>query len=347
MATLTEVSYYTRRLIKWGALVFFILLISPAVIKGIGKLYLILRPPPPAAPTVKYGKLPKLSFPETDSTYTPTYRLQTIDGQLPKLPTIARVYLVQINQSRLLAVDRIKPKARVLGFTDEPEELEDSQTFKFTNPVLQATLTANVISEGLHYRLAWQGDQTLLAGQVATSNDQLLMESRSFLQNLGLLASDLADGPVKYLYYKADASGLSPAASLSEANFVRVDIFRSPKDELSFASSGGDKSAVSLLFSSSSDRNKRIVEMDYQYSKVLSEDFATYPLKGVETAWAQLQQGQGAVIQQGNGQEIIRKAWLSYYESEQPQQFLQPVYVFSGDNNFLGFVPAVDAKYSE
>jgi hypothetical protein len=327
--------------------VFFILLITPAILKGAKKLYLTLRPPPPPPPTVKYGKLPQLYFPEGDASYKPAYTLQTVNGKLPTIPDVAKVYVVQINKSRLLEVDRVKPKARILGFNDEPVEQPNGQTYKFTNPQLQSELSVNIISGSMSYKLNWQADQTLFSGQVAVSNDQIVLEARSFLQNLGILSSDLADGQATYTYYQANSSQLVPVTSLSEANFVRVDIFRSEKDKLPFVTTGGNKSTVSLLFSSAQDRTKRVVEMTYQYSKILDDNFATYPLIGIDVAWNKLQQGQGFVAQKATDQVIVRKSWLAYYESDQPQQFLQPVYVFEGDDGFLGYVPAVDPKYQD
>ncbi len=347
MATLTEVSFYTRRIIKYGAVIFFILLITPAVFKGAKKLYLVVRPPAPEAPNFKYGKLPKLYLPDANSSYKPELKLETVNGQLPKFNNVGKVYLVQINKSRLLEIDRIKPKARVLGFVQDPIEQPDGQTFKFTNPANQSELTVNIISNNFHYSLNWQIDQSLYSGFLKSSNDQLLSESKSFLQNLGLLSPDLSDGEAKFAYFQTNSGQLSPVNSVSEANFARVDIFRSQKDKLPFVATGGNKSTVSVLFSSSQDRTKRVVDVSYQYSKTLDDDFGTYPLISVDQAWQLLQQGQGYIATKGEQQVTVRKVWMAYYESSQPQQFLQPVFVFEGDKEFLGYVPAIEAKYTE
>jgi len=347
MATLTEVSYYTRRMIKWGAVVFFILLISPAVLKGIKKLYLILRPPPPAAPTVKYGKLPSIAFPDPDPNYKPQYTLQTIDNKLPILPSVAKVYLVQIIQSRLLELDRFRPKASLLGFAANPVEILSGQSYSFTHPSLPATLTINIISSEMHYKLNWTLDQTLYSAINVPSQDQALNEAKSYLTNLDLLAPDLANGKPVYTYYKATPPSLTPVSSLSEANFVRIDLFRADRDKIPFVASGGTRSPVSLLFSGTPDRNKRVIEMDYQYSKILDDNFATYPLKTIDKAWGELQNGQGYIQTPAGNNIVVRKAFLAYFESSSPQQFLQPVFVFTGDNNFVGYVPAITADYLE
>ncbi len=42
---------------------------------------------------------------------------------------------------------------------------------------------------------------------------------------------------------------------------------------------------------------------------------------------------------------VIRDIKLAYYEPVTLTQYVQPVYVFKGDNNFIAFVPAVLDKY--
>lgn len=347
MATLTEVSYYTRRMIKWGAIVFFILLISPAVLSGIKKVYLTIRPPAPIAPTVKYGKLPALDFPTPDPSYKPQYTLQTIDGKLPILPTVGKAYLVQINESRLLALDHFKPKAAVLGFTTNPVETVAGQTYEFTHPTLPAKLTINIISSQMTYRYDWTLDQSLYSANSVPTNDQALIEAKAFLTNLDLLSPDLASGNAQYIYYKATPPTLTPVSSLSEANFVRVNIFRANLDNLPFvaAATNGDAAPVSVLFSGSTDQARRVIEFDYQYSQILDDNFATYPLKSVDEAWTELQQGKGSISTSAGNNVIVRQVYLAYFESDSPQQFLQPVFVFTGDNNFMAYVSAITADY--
>jgi hypothetical protein len=36
---------------------------------------------------------------------------------------------------------------------------------------------------------------------------------------------------------------------------------------------------------------------------------------------------------------------LAYYEPVTLTQYLQPIYVFKGDNNFIAYVPAISDKY--
>ena len=347
MATLTEVSYYTRKIIKWGGVIFFILLISPAILRGAKSLYLALRPPPPPPPTVKYGKLPKPYFPERNTDYKPTYRLETVEGTLPQTSTVGRVYFVEINKSRLLELERWKPKARILGFDGEPVESGDGQVYSFTHPTLPAVMNLNIISGTMNYKFDWTLDQSLYSAQGVPTTQQAFIEAKAFLQNLGLLPQDLSEGVAKYAYFRASPPTMTSVTSLSEANFLRVDIFRADKDELPFVATDGLRSPVNLTFSGVTDRNKRIIELNYQYSRILDEDFATYPLKTSDAAWAELQQGGGFISQKAGDEVVIREVYMAYYESSEPQQFLQPVFTFEGDNGFVAFVPAIDPAFQQ
>ena len=41
----------------------------------------------------------------------------------------------------------------------------------------------------------------------------------------------------------------------------------------------------------------------------------------------------------------IRKVYLAYYDAGIYTEFFQPVYVFEGDKNFVGYIPAVVTDY--
>jgi hypothetical protein len=126
-----------------------------------------------------------------------------------------------------------------------------------------------------------------------------------------------------------------------------MDVYRATKDELPIVTTLGDRSPVNFLFSGVNDRTKRVVEFEYQYSKILDDNFATYPLKSVDTAWNELQQGGGFIAVSAGENVTVRRAYLAYYESTQPQEFLQPVFVFEGDGGFMAYVPAINSDYLE
>ena len=81
----------------------------------------------------------------------------------------------------------------------------------------------------------------------------------------------------------------------------------------------------------------------------ISDETATYPLKKSKEAWEELKDGKAYVASPGDGrtQVVIRKVFLGYYDSEEYQSYLQPIFVFEGDGNFVAYVPAVNPQWQE
>jgi hypothetical protein len=90
----------------------------------------------------------------------------------------------------------------------------------------------------------------------------------------------------------------------------------------------------------------KVVKAQVQYFEKSQEQVGLYPLKTADLAFEQLQAGQAFMINgQPNATNItIKKMFLAYYDPDEYQAYLQPVYVFLGDNDFVGYVPAVEDR---
>ena len=86
-----------------------------------------------------------------------------------------------------------------------------------------------------------------------------------------------------------------------------------------------------------------ITYLEYNYYPVEYGRQETYPLIPVSQAWQTLESGDGFVARLDDGVEnvTVRRVGLAYLDTFEPQLFLQPVYVFTGDNKFVGYVPAI------
>ena len=350
MATLTEVSFYTRRIIV-GAIIFFIVvLISPLVFTIIQRVYLALVPPPPPLANQKYGRdLPALVFPRPAVEYKPTYRLETVAGGLPNLPTLGKVYAVAVNKNRILELERARLKARTLGFTSEPVEEADKKTFTFKHPSIPAEFVVDVVYGTYAYKYKWDTDPSLVNGKTVPGKDESVGAARGFWQGLGLLARDLTDGQAKFAYLRSVEGGTMVATqSQSEANFVRVDLFRSQIDKLDVVTTDADTSAVNVIFSGNQERSKNTIAANYNYSQIIDpQEYGTYVIKTADVAWQELQNGGGHIAKRTTTQVVIREIKLAYFESNQPQEYVQPVIVFIGDGGFMAYVPAIDPRYPD
>src|SRR5688500_15166367 len=96
---LTQVAINSRRGIRF-AVYFIVFLTIGRILFGIGvNVYKTLFPPPPAAPTVKFGKLSKIPFPATAASPKLTYVIETPEGGLPSLPGQLKVYFMPKNNA--------------------------------------------------------------------------------------------------------------------------------------------------------------------------------------------------------------------------------------------------------
>ncbi len=344
MATLGEVGYYSRRIVKWGIISVIIIMLIPFVFRILKSVYLAILPPAPAAPTVSFGKLPLLNFELLDTAYKPQLRLETIEGKLPTLANVARVYFVETSKSRILSLDKVKLKARYLGFDRDPEAL-DERTYKFTHPKDPSVLTVDIISDKLQFRYDWVTNQKLYSKTLTIPREQIISEAKNYLQSLNILPADIAESQIKITYLAATPPTLTPAISASEANFARADFYRSDKDGLRFVSPGAQSAPISIVIGSSLDQRSTIIMADYNYSKTVDGDFATYPLRGAQAAWDELIGGGGFIAKPAGNNVTVRKVSLGYFETNIPQRFLQPVYIFEGDGGFTAFVQAIAADY--
>ena len=154
----------------------------------------------------------------------------------------------------------------------------------------------------------------------------------------------MATSEAKISFLRASSTSYIPAVSLSEADFIQVNIWRSPiRETYSLVRPDPLQGNAHFIFSGSRDTNSSIVQADFTYAPIDYERFETYGLIAPQTAWQTLQAGKGFVahIDAGVQQATVRNVYLAYYDSDTPQRYLQPVYVFVGDQNFFAYVPAV------
>lgn len=348
MATLTEAAYYSRNIIKFGVIgIVTLLILRSLVIAGVA-YWRKTHPPPPPPPTVLFGKLPALEFVENDYSIS-SFKLETVTSSTPYLGDRAKVFFMPIRQASLLGLERMEFQASKLGFSGEPEQLSPRRYQWTKDRPLPTTLIADIISGSFSLDVTWQQNSGLLSQKNLPDRAEAIAEAQSILHEAELLPEDLINSGAKVSFLKADVGEMVPAISLSEADFVRVDFFRSPIEEMLVYAPNPKRGVVSLTFSGSKTAGKRVVELKYNYFRVNYEQSATYPLKTSQTAWNELQSGAGyvAYVDKEVKTAVVRKITLGYFDSAVPQHYLQPVYVFEGDGSFVGYVAAVDALWIE
>lgn len=346
MITLTQASITARKSIRYSIYGIIAIVILRGIILSSIALYNKLFPAPPPPPTVAFGKLSKIPFPER-SKHNINFTLETTDGTLPQFPLTANVYFMPKTSSNLLSLDYATDRASRLGFDESPQQSTES-LYKFNHKTAATTLETNIITGTFSLSYDLNADPSPLS--VRPPLPELARNSiKTYLTAAGLYPKDLEDGTIKSKYLKTQSGGFITALSQSDANLVRIDLFRKNYSELPVVTPTPDEGNVWFMVSGLRERGREVLAGEYYYFPVDESQSSTYPIVSSELAWQSFASGNYYPASLGttvDGDNIkIRRVYLAYYDAGVYTEFLQPVYVFEGDKDFVGYVPAVTADY--
>ncbi len=344
MASLTTVAIQTRKIVRYS--IYFVLFLIALKLSWSGVTWFVGKyfPSPPPAPTIQFGKLPKV-LPTNNDIPLLTYTIQTPEGGLPTLLTQAKVYFMPPARPNLLSLDTTKQKVTSLGFSDNGKALTQT-LYQFTNPRNSSTLEMNIVSGTFSIGYNLNIDQSPLASKPPTAN-AAATSAKNFLQSAGLLPDDLS-GPVTQEYLKVQNKTLLTAISQSDASLIRINLFRKDYEKIPSLTSNPNQANVWFVISGIQDQGKQVIGAQFYYYPVDATQFSTYPLKTATQALKDLQNGKGFVANLGNnpnGKITIIRVYLAYFDPSVQTKFYQPIVVFEGENGFIAYVPAVTSTY--
>ncbi len=346
---LTDIAIKTRKGIRYG-IYFLIFIMVARVGLGLGKnIKNSFFPPPPPPPTVGFSRLPALPFPEPlEPLPTMEFKLETSTGSLPKLPESMQVFYMPKATPTLDSVDIAKRKAKALGFNTDQTEV--SQTlFRFNHPKVPSSLDINVVTQtfSISYNLA--ADPSPIKTRPPSPDESKTLATQ-ILKNAESMPKDLTVfGDPDFL--KVEGQNLVAALSWSEADLVKINLFRKPfgeKEEYPSLTPVKNESNVWVIVSGSGEREKQLIAAEFHYYPLDEKKVETYPIKGAAQAFEELKGGKGYISNLGlnkDGKITIRQVYLAYYDPDVPSQFYQPIIVFEGDREFAAYVPAVTSEY--
>jgi hypothetical protein len=351
MATLTETAYYARRAINWtilGVISYILLRLSWGILVI---LFMAIFPPKPIPPNHAFGTLPAIKFPEVATPSSQlTFQLETIEGGVPAASTSATVYFMPKSAPNLLGLNKAQEFASNLQFDPTPIQ-ESKNVYRFNDlrePLRR--LRYDIVSKNFIIRYAFEQDASAFLNKNLPLSEAAKLEAITMLQSYDIYPEDFEDGPIEVSFLRLVGNKLVTTTSLSQGDAVRINFFRKPIGNTKVVSPNPDEGSISMIFSGSTELQKRVIQMAYTYWPVDYLTTATYPLKLSTTAWEELQSGNGYIARYpitGSKTAVIRNIYLAYYDSYEPQTYLQPVFVFEGDNGFVGYVPAISPEWTE
>jgi hypothetical protein len=346
--TLTQAAYAMRKILLATGITLAIFIVGRIFLESAIGFWKATHPAPPPPPTVGFGILPKLVFPESTNQLK-SYRLEVPAAKMRAMSDRAFVFFQPSKRASLLALDKASVQAKTLGFLFEPERItSESYRWRRTDP-LSAVLDYNIVNGTFVMRVDWQSNPAFLQGNRLPNEDSAINVARQKITEAGLLSKDMATGSAKVSYLKSNSGSYTNTVSFSEADFLQVDLFRTPVfGEYPVLTERPNKGTIRAVISGSPDRSQQIVALDYSYLPVDYGVLHTYPVITPTAAYQLLSAGRGysASISEGQTEAIIRNVYVAYFDSgNKPQDYLQPMYVFEGDGGYIGYVPAVDPKW--
>jgi len=346
--TLTEATHFGRLVVKYGGLFLAVLIVGRVFLTSFIAFWRAVNPPPPPPPTVGFGRLPNIPFLAQSVEDKPqSYRLETASGTTPSFGDRAKVFLMLRSIPNLLADQRAREVAATYDFVFEPEVIGiNTYRWQKSQP-LETRLEINVFNNNFKISSNYLSKPELLSNNNLLDDFEAVQLVKTFLRNSDLLPQDIATAAGEIVYLKSLGGELQPAVSFSDADFLQIDLNRMPIDNLyRMYGPEGYKGSIHAIISGAFKGSNSIVELEFSYQEIDYQQIETYPVRSSQQAFRALQAGEGYIVDLESEEEvIIRQVSLGYYQSDEEQDYLQPVYVFEGDKGFLGYIPAVSEEY--
>ncbi|RJR29261.1 hypothetical protein C4564_02895 [Candidatus Microgenomates bacterium] len=353
-ANLTMVAVSTRKIIRYGLAGVILLLIGRAIFTFAVTLYQQNVPKAPPPPTIGFGPLPAIAFPDeiADSSQV-TYTTETPSGSFPAFPSQMPVYFIPAPSAGLFAYDTMVEKAAALDFRQPPVQISRN-LYKFSHASLPATLESDIVSGSFSLSFNLSADASVLAG-VAPDEQTGINRINSALSGAKINTKDLVGTPSTE-FLRIEGQNLVRAISRSEAQFIQVSLYRNPvtvgeePNQQSYPAKTADpkKSNVWFIVASSGGVNA-LIAGEFKHFPLNTNRVESYPIKTAAQAFEELQAGKGFVANLGltrEGNIPVRRIYLAYFDPPTPGVFYQPVVVFEGgDNEFVAYVPAITEDY--
>lgn len=344
--TLTELSYYSRKSAPFALLFFLILLILYYLIR-----VLLITISPPSKPSIHINPIfDKIKKPQIANTMEGSglkFTIDTIEGKPITATESANVYFLPSATTRFGYREKIYLIAKTLGFNTEAvkHKLEGKEaTFADDKRKLQIDIT----NFNFTYEYSFDSEPEIFQNTTIPTKKEIEDKATNFLKSLGRYPEELAQGKTNIIFvnYEPEEKMMKLVEAGMEANMVEVDFYRPDQEQYPVVSPSyfNSQNYVMMVFY---PNEFKIIKAQIRFFEKSESQIGIYPIKSGDAAWGELVAGKGMIVQNPQDEKdiIINKMFLAYLDPEVYQEYLQPVYVFLGENNFVAYVPAVVEEY--
>ncbi len=344
--TLTEFSYYLRRALPFIILFALFFLIFFYAFK-LFFLFLQIQKPKTVYSNPLFGKISKPIIKNTTAGTGISFKLDTIEGQPVTATDSAKVFFLPQATTRFGYREKAFLMAKTFGIDTEHANysLKDKEITISDN--IQK-LSVDIINFNFRYQYFFDQDQHLFDNLAVPGTKESQDKAVDFLQSAGRYPDELAKGDINTIFFNYDP--LTKTFKLLNnnvgANMAEVDFFRPSIDNFIVVSPRFPNSQNYVLMVFTPD-GPRILRAQINFFEKSGDQVGTYPIKTGDTAYKELKSGKAIVISnpQRKTGVTIKKMFTAYFDPDSYQAYLQPIYVFIGEDSFVAFVPAVTGDY--
>lgn len=348
--TLTELAYYVRR--------FFPLMILSIIIIFI--LYIVykiaeLSTPPISTqisptPTPAFGQitLPSFeNFPKTPK--NKEYFIDTISGIPETATTSAKIAFVPELTANFGFREKASVLAKALGFDYNTQEaklkdklytvVDNTRRLEFEIDTFNYTFTQDFSEE----------TKVVFANATIPPEDVIKQRALELMRTLNRFPSEIAQSTQTITYFSyQEGSGSATMAEVvtdpNQSNMIEVDFFPPKYNDFETVTQDYFTSPNFIVFVPQKNGKDFVIRAQVKVYSPSPETVSFYPLITGDDAFAELSNGNAYLVagQISDVQVVnIKRIYTAYMYPNKYAPYLTPVYVFTGDNGFVSYVPAV------
>lgn len=349
--TLTELSYYTRKILPVLIIGFFVSaflsLFIIALFSSNQKNYeeqISYKP--------IFGKLNRISI--TESLPFPEnaeFILDNIEGKPVTATTAANVYFIPKTKTRFGYLETIYQMAKSASFnTEVVRHRLNGSVASFDDDFQTLVIDIGSFNFSYKYRFEDQPD-VFLSPQLPPNDEEIKEKAREFLDRMGRFPQELRNGreSVTYFLYDPYKNDFIVTENREEATAVEIDFFRPDENGIPVFSTKYFAGNNFVVFAFP-EGNEKVLKAQVQFFEKDSSSFGVYPVKTGEEAWNDLtKRKKGFIITNHSSSKkiTITDMFIGYLDPDIYQPYFQPIYVFIGENNFVAYIQAVKDEYIE
>lgn len=350
--TLTELSYYSRKLLPF-VIIFSIVFMAFFYMIKLLFVYLGGTKKAGVYTNTAFGKIKKPFVKDASSSASFSFTLDTVEGEPVTATDAAKIFFLPPSATRFGYREKIYLMAKVFGFNTEfvKHKLVDKEA-NFSD--LYQNLNIDITNFNFSYKYKFEKNPGLFTNTTIPEKSVAENKAIDFLKSVSRYPDELSKGKLNtiFLSYNPQTDEFSVSKRPQEANMIEVDFYRpdiegTPQNiPIVSPKYFNSQNYVLMVFQ---DKDYKILKAQVRFFEKSNEQVGVYPLKDGNLAWSQLKKGKGIVAQtpKNQGPIIIKKMFMGYLDPDIYQDYLAPVYVFLGENNFVSYIPAVKDDYLE